>query len=161
LRALLDLLGIGRAHLVASSAGGPIGIVFAASYPKRTRALVLAGTALALFPVGDPSSDIVREQIALLDAKGPEAAFAARPGADAGPPRNRRSRGVLRLVGGDGAGDTARDLPSFRGRPPQPPLLQRRSAGRGPHLRPHPLMARTLARGTAKAIAEGITARPG
>ena len=79
LRALLDLLGIGRAHLVASSAGGPIGIVFAASYPKRTRALVLAGTALALFPVGDPSSDIVREQIALLDAKGPEAAFAARP----------------------------------------------------------------------------------
>jgi pimeloyl-ACP methyl ester carboxylesterase len=79
LRALLDFLGIGRTHLVASSAGGPIGIVFAARHPQRTRALVLAGTALALFPAGDPPSDIVREQIALLEAKGPEAAFAARP----------------------------------------------------------------------------------
>src|SRR2546428_400688 len=79
LRALLDLLGIERAHLVASSAGGPIGFVFAATYPQRTRALVLAGTALALFPVGDPPSDIVRAQIALLEAQGQEAAFAVRP----------------------------------------------------------------------------------
>ena len=79
LRALLDLLGIERAHLVASSAGGPIGIVFAATYPQRTQALVLAGTALALFPAGDPPSDIVRDQIARLASKGPDAAFAARP----------------------------------------------------------------------------------
>ena len=79
LRALLDLLEIERAHLVASSAGGPIGIVFAATHPQRTRSLVLAGTALALFPAGDPPSDIVRGQIELLEANGPEAAFAARP----------------------------------------------------------------------------------
>ncbi len=46
LRELLDLLGIERTHLVASSAGGPIGVVFAATYPQRTRALVLAGTPL-------------------------------------------------------------------------------------------------------------------
>lgn len=79
LRALLDHLGIERTHLVASSAGGPIGIVFAATYPQRTRALVLAGTALRLFPEEDPPSQIVRAQIALLDAQGPEAAFNARP----------------------------------------------------------------------------------
>jgi len=79
LRTLLDLLGIERAHLVASSAGGPIGIVFAATYPQRTCALVLAGTALALFPAGDAASDVVREQIALLETKGPDAAFTARP----------------------------------------------------------------------------------
>jgi len=79
LRALLDRLGIERAHLVASSAGGPIGIVFAATYPERTRTLVLAGTALTLFPIGDPPSDIVRAQIGVLESSGPEAAFAARP----------------------------------------------------------------------------------
>ncbi len=79
LRALLDLLGIERTHVVASSAGGPIGIVFAATYPQRARALVLAGATLALFPVGDPPSDVVREQIVLLEAKGADAAFAERP----------------------------------------------------------------------------------
>ncbi len=79
LRALLDQLYIERAHLVASSAGGPIAIVFAAAYPERARSLVLAGTALGLFPVGDAPSDLVREQIALLETSGPDAAFAARP----------------------------------------------------------------------------------
>jgi pimeloyl-ACP methyl ester carboxylesterase len=79
LRALLDHLGIERTHLVASSAGGPIGIVFAATYPRTTQALVLAGTALRLFPEDDPASAIVRQQVASLDANGPEAAFALRP----------------------------------------------------------------------------------
>lgn len=79
LRAVLDHLAIDRAHVVASSAGGPIGLVFAATYPQRTRALVLTGTALTLFPAGDPPSDIVRQQIALLETEGAAAAFAARP----------------------------------------------------------------------------------
>lgn len=79
LRALLDHFAIDRAHVVASSAGGPIGLVFAATYPQRTRTLVLAGTALTLFPAGDPPSDIVRAQIALLEAEGAEAVLAARP----------------------------------------------------------------------------------
>src|SRR5207249_632055 len=45
LAALLDQLQIPAAHVVSSSAGGPIGVVFAAMFPERVRSLALTGTA--------------------------------------------------------------------------------------------------------------------
>ncbi len=79
LAGLMDALQIESAHLIGSSAGGPIAWYFAALYPARTRSLVLVGTALDMFPLGEPGSDLVREQIMLLEREGPEAAFDARP----------------------------------------------------------------------------------
>jgi len=42
-RAVMDAAGSGRAALLGASEGGPMSILFAATYPKRTRALVLYG----------------------------------------------------------------------------------------------------------------------
>jgi pimeloyl-ACP methyl ester carboxylesterase len=44
LRGLLDTLDIQRAHLVGFSMGGSVVLAFAARYPERCRAIVLAGT---------------------------------------------------------------------------------------------------------------------
>lgn len=79
LASLLDQLSVPSAHLIGSSAGGPISIVFAAIYPQRVRSLTLAGTGLELFPQGDGVSDTIREQIATLEVQGSEAAFDSRP----------------------------------------------------------------------------------
>jgi len=43
-RAVMDAVGSGRAALLGASEGGPMSILFAATYPKRTRALVLYGS---------------------------------------------------------------------------------------------------------------------
>jgi pimeloyl-ACP methyl ester carboxylesterase len=102
LAGLLDHLQVPSAHVVASSAGGPISVVFAARYPQRTRSLVLAGTGLALFPQGEPVSELIGDQIALLERLGPNAAFERCPrGVEATPRRAaslfrpwRRPRGV-------------------------------------------------------------------
>ena len=80
LEALLDHLKIRRAHLIGSSAGGPIGLLFAATRPKRVRSLTLAGTGLNLFKLpDDPITRVIQAQITLLETQGAEAAFAARP----------------------------------------------------------------------------------
>jgi pimeloyl-ACP methyl ester carboxylesterase len=42
-RAVLDAAGSERAVLAGASEGGPMSMLFAASYPERTQALVLAG----------------------------------------------------------------------------------------------------------------------
>jgi pimeloyl-ACP methyl ester carboxylesterase len=42
-RAVMDAVGSGRAALLGASEGGPMSILFAATYPKRTRALILYG----------------------------------------------------------------------------------------------------------------------
>lgn len=78
LEGLLDELGISSAHLIGSSAGGPIAIVFAATRASRTRSLTLAGTAVDLFPPDDITRVVV-EQIAHLQELGPDAAFDRRP----------------------------------------------------------------------------------
>lgn len=78
---LLDHLKIADAHLIGSSAGGPIAILFAATHRQRTRSVVLVGTALDLFPVGEPGSETVRHYLRILDAEGAEAAFDQRPSA--------------------------------------------------------------------------------
>ena len=44
LRAVLDAAGSDRAALFGFSEGGPISVLFAASYPQRVRALVLYST---------------------------------------------------------------------------------------------------------------------
>ena len=76
---VLDHLHITSAHLVGSSAGGPIAILFAATQPQRTRSLALVGTALDLFPSGEPGSETVRHYIDILENEGAEAAFDQRP----------------------------------------------------------------------------------
>src|SRR5205809_1948471 len=43
LRAVMDAVGSGRAVLLGASEGAPMSILFAATYPERTRALVLYG----------------------------------------------------------------------------------------------------------------------
>jgi pimeloyl-ACP methyl ester carboxylesterase/DNA-binding CsgD family transcriptional regulator len=43
-RAVMDAVGSQRAALLGASEGGPMSIVFAATYPKRTRALLLYGS---------------------------------------------------------------------------------------------------------------------
>ena len=79
LEGLLNQLGIGSAHLIGSSAGGPISIVFAAMLPARVKSLILTGTACNVFPYEDQVTKLIREQIALLAAEGPNTAYARRP----------------------------------------------------------------------------------
>jgi pimeloyl-ACP methyl ester carboxylesterase len=76
---LLDGLDISSAHVIGSSAGGPISLLFAALYPNRARSLTLAGTSHNLFPIGDPVSDLIRQLLVILEKDGAEAAFAQRP----------------------------------------------------------------------------------
>ena len=79
LELLLDELGLSSVHLVGSSAGGPIAILFAATKARRTRSLTLAGTASNLLRSDDDVAKVVIEQIAHLTKLGPEAAFDRRP----------------------------------------------------------------------------------
>jgi pimeloyl-ACP methyl ester carboxylesterase len=65
-RAVMDAAGSERAAIVGVSEGGPMSIVFAATYPKRTRALVLYGTLPRFirapdFPYGQTREEHVRE----------------------------------------------------------------------------------------------------
>ena len=79
LAGLLAHLSITTAHIIGSSAGGPIAFTFAALFPQMTRSLVLTGTAIDLFPPGEPDSDLVRRHLVILERDGPEAAFDQRP----------------------------------------------------------------------------------
>jgi len=55
-RAVMDAVGIERAALLGLSEGGPMAVLFAATYPKRCRALVLYG-AFARFASWIPTAD--------------------------------------------------------------------------------------------------------
>ncbi len=74
----MDHLEIGSAHVIGSSAGGPIPLVFAATRPDRLRSLILTGTALDLFPP-DAITAAVRKRVSVLQTQGPEAAYETRP----------------------------------------------------------------------------------
>jgi len=43
-RAVLDAVGVQRAHVLGTSEGGPLAILLAVSYPERVQSLVLCGT---------------------------------------------------------------------------------------------------------------------
>ncbi len=63
-RAVMDAVGAERAALFGSSEGGPMSVLFAATYPRRTSALVLYG-AFARFP----AKGLTAEQLQpILDA---------------------------------------------------------------------------------------------
>lgn len=76
---LLDTLHIPSAHVIGSSAGGPISLVLAVLFPDRVLSLTLDGTGINLFPVGDPVRDLIRQLIVILQQEGAEAAFSKRP----------------------------------------------------------------------------------
>lgn len=76
---LLGRLEIESAHIIGSSAGGPIAILFAIHYPERVNSLVLAGTAAHLWPDGDPVTQVVKKQLKILDKQGSAAAWENRP----------------------------------------------------------------------------------
>ncbi|MDA1002518.1 MAG: alpha/beta hydrolase [Chloroflexi bacterium] len=99
--ALLDALGIGRAVVVGSSAGGPVALQFALTWPDRVLALALPNTGPALMSLtpqreGRPPSEeiearlrLVRERLDLVhEAKrdGDRALFARREGEFRTPP---------------------------------------------------------------------------
>jgi pimeloyl-ACP methyl ester carboxylesterase len=50
LRCVMDHAGIERAHLFGSSEGGPMTLLFAATYPDRVDSLILFGTGAYLHP---------------------------------------------------------------------------------------------------------------
>jgi pimeloyl-ACP methyl ester carboxylesterase len=75
-RGLLEHLGVERAFLMGDSAGGPIALTFALTYPDVIRGLVLAETGARL--LGGGFAERIRERIGLLEAEGPEAVYAAR-----------------------------------------------------------------------------------
>ncbi len=62
-RAVMDAVGSDRAALLGISEGGPMNILFAATYPERTAALVLYGSFARLnrgedYPFGLPPAPI-------------------------------------------------------------------------------------------------------
>jgi 3-oxoadipate enol-lactonase len=50
LRALLDHVGIERVHLVGTSYGGEVGLIFAARYPERARSLTVIASVAHVLP---------------------------------------------------------------------------------------------------------------
>ena len=65
-RAVMDAAGSDRAALVGASEGGPMSILFAATYPERTPALVVYGSMPRFvwapdFPLGQPLDEYLRD----------------------------------------------------------------------------------------------------
>lgn len=64
LRAVMDHAEIEQAHLFVSSEGGPMAILFAATYPERAESLTLWGSFASIVP-----ADITEEQRAIEQAR--------------------------------------------------------------------------------------------
>jgi pimeloyl-ACP methyl ester carboxylesterase len=77
-RALLDHLGLDRAIIIGSSAGGPIALQFALTYPQRTFALCLPNTSAYLMNPARPRSKMMSDLVALARSEGDRAAFESR-----------------------------------------------------------------------------------
>jgi class 3 adenylate cyclase len=56
IRVVMDAAGWEAAHLLGISEGGPLSLLFAATYPERVRSLVLYGSFACLLPDDDPES---------------------------------------------------------------------------------------------------------
>lgn len=76
-RGLLDHLGVEKAVVMGDSAGGPIALTFALSFPERCLGLVAAETSAVLeeIPAFDPRQ---WEVLKVLREDGPEAAYESR-----------------------------------------------------------------------------------
>jgi pimeloyl-ACP methyl ester carboxylesterase len=75
LRAVMDAVGSERATICGMSEGAAMSVLFAATYPERTRSLVLCGPSVKLvstedFPYGYPRKDIAAFYDACVDAWG-------------------------------------------------------------------------------------------
>lgn len=68
-RAVMDAVGSQRAALFGVSEGGSMSVLFAATYPERTSALVLYGTIAKGWLVDDASGALTREQDEASDDK--------------------------------------------------------------------------------------------
>jgi pimeloyl-ACP methyl ester carboxylesterase len=79
LAALVDHLQLDAVHLFASSAGGPIAILYAARHPARVRSLTIQGSSLAILNPGDGVREPALAAYWVLQEDGPAAAFDARP----------------------------------------------------------------------------------
>jgi len=80
-RALLDDLDAEKAIVVGSSAGGPIALQFALTYPERTLALCLPNTGANLMNPERPRSKAFNELVARARAEGDRAVFESRKAA--------------------------------------------------------------------------------
>jgi class 3 adenylate cyclase len=70
-RAVMDAVGSSKAALIGVSEGGPMSMLFAATYPERTRALVLCGAEVCErtsddWPWGDGTADEFEQSMRLL-----------------------------------------------------------------------------------------------
>lgn len=79
LTGLLDTLHIPSAHVIGSSAGGPIGLMLATLFPDRVLSLTLDGTGISMFSRSDPARDLIRQLVVILQQEGAEAAWSRRP----------------------------------------------------------------------------------
>jgi class 3 adenylate cyclase/pimeloyl-ACP methyl ester carboxylesterase len=66
-RAVMDAAGADRAALMGQSEGGPMSMLFAATYPERTQALVLYGS-LARFPMADWPADQFQQLLQQIES---------------------------------------------------------------------------------------------
>jgi len=76
---LLDYLGVERATVLGTSAGGPIALQLAVTAPDRVQALILANTSACICPSESDVAHLVQRLLHVLDTEGPEAAFEHRP----------------------------------------------------------------------------------
>ena len=63
MRAVMDAAGIERAVVYGVSEGGPMAVLFAATYPERVTALVLHATAARFVRLGETEADRVRRDV--------------------------------------------------------------------------------------------------
>lgn len=72
LRAVMDDASVGSAHLFVQSDGGPMALLFAATYPDRVDGLVLFGTGASLAPPWPEPERIVRRERMVAEWGTPE-----------------------------------------------------------------------------------------
>ena len=75
MRAVMDAVGVRRAAVLGHSEGGAMCALFAATYPERTQALVMVGSAARTrwapdYPLGATDDDIEELETAILDSWG-------------------------------------------------------------------------------------------